>query len=209
MVQIDQLLAFSVVAFAIILVPGPNVLFVIGRALAHGRRVALAGVAGSTIGALVLASLVALGVGSIVARSAVVFTVLKLAGAAYLVYLGVQAIRRRRAFAELTQTDAGRGNALGQGVLVSLTNPKLLVFFAAVLPQFVDPARGSSGVQMMVFGAVFCLIALACDGTWGLAAATARTWLARSPQRLALLGGTGGLMMIGLGVTIAATGRKD
>ncbi|MGI5164424.1 LysE family translocator [Spirillospora sp. CA-253888] len=210
MVSLGQLLAFSAMAVAIILVPGPTILFVVGRALAQGRRAALTSVAGNTLGVLALSMAVALGVGSLVARSALVFTAVKLVGAAYLIYLGVQAFRRRRSLQEaLGAPVERRGRDLRQGFVVGVTNPKTTVFFAAVLPQFVVPEQGGVPVQMVVFGLVFCVIALLCDSMWGLVAGTARDWFARSPRRLSAVGGTGGLMMIGLGVTVAATGRKD
>jgi threonine/homoserine/homoserine lactone efflux protein len=207
MMSTEQLLGFSAMALAIILIPGPSVLFVVGRALAHGRRTAITSVLGNEAGALVLAAAVAVGIGSIVERSLLVFTVLKLAGAAYIVYLGVQAFRRRRTAFEEEETPGGR--AFWQGFVVGVTNPKIAIFLAAVLPQFVVPGNGGVPLQMMVFGLIFCLIALLCDSVWGLAAATARGWLTGSPGRLAAIGGTGGLMMIGLGVSVAATGRKD
>ncbi|WP_067477850.1 LysE family translocator [Actinomadura hibisca] len=210
MISLGQLLAFSAMAVAIILVPGPTILFVVGRALAQGRRAALTSVVGNTLGALTLSTAVALGVGSVVARSAPVFVAVKLVGAAYLIYLGVQAFRHRRSLREaLGAPVERRGRALRQGFVVGLTNPKTTVFFAAVLPQFVVPEQGRVPVQMMVFGLVFCAIALLCDSMWGVAAGTAREWFARSPRRLSAVGGTGGMMMIGLGVTVAATGRKD
>ncbi|MCP9966461.1 LysE family translocator [Actinomadura madurae] len=156
---------------------------------------------------------VALGVGSIVERSVIVFTMVKLVGAAYLLYLGVQAFRHRHSLqAELGGTGPEVGNRardLWQGFVVGVTNPKTTVFFVAVLPQFVVREHGHVPLQMLVFGLIFSFIALLCDSVWGLAAGTARAWFARSPRRLAAIGGTGGLMMIGLGVTVAATGRKE
>ncbi|RFU41262.1 LysE family translocator [Actinomadura logoneensis] len=212
MMSPERLLAFCAMAVAIILIPGPSVLFVVGRALAHGRRTALTSVIGNEVGALTLSTAVAFGVGSLVAESALLFNAIKLVGAAYLVYLGVQALRQRRRLSEaLAETD-GEGTdrrAFWQGLVVGVTNPKTSVFFAAVLPQFVDRSAGHVQVQMALFGVIFCLLALVLDSVWGLAAASARTWLARSPRRLAMIGGTGGLMMIGLGVGIAATGRRD
>jgi threonine/homoserine/homoserine lactone efflux protein len=208
----DRMVAFAGVAFLLIVVPGPSVLFVVGRALAQGRRAALTSVVGNTLGAYVLVAAVALGVGPVVERSVAVFTVLKLAGAAYLVYLGVRAVRQRTSFGA---APAGGGRTPGgmrtlwEGFTVGVTNPKTIVFFAAVLPQFVDRGRGHVAVQMLLLGAVFNVIALVSDSVWGLAASTARTWFARSPRRLALVGGAGGLTMIGLGVTVAVTGRKD
>ncbi|GGV88076.1 lysine transporter LysE [Streptomyces gelaticus] len=199
-------------SFLLIVVPGPSVLFVIGRALAQGRRAALTTVVGNTVGAYVLIVAVALGVGTIVERSVLVFTVLKLAGAAYLVHLGVKAWRQRGSLqAAFTADKPMRGGlrTLWEGFAVGVANPKTMVFFAAVLPQFVDRAQGHVVVQMLLLGLVFNIIALACDSVWGLIAATGRDWFARSPQRLSLVGGIGGLTMIGLGVTVAATGRKD
>ncbi len=212
MVSADRLLAFAAMSLLLIVIPGPSVLFVIGRALAHGRRAALTTVVGNTAGAYVLIVAVALGVGSVVERSTVVFTVLKLAGAAYLVYLGVKAWRERGSLqASFTGGGAAHGvlRTFGEGFTVGVTNPKTIVFFAAVLPQFVDRGQGHVAVQMLVLGLVFNIIAVASDTGWGLVASTARDWFARSPQRLSLVGGVGGLAMIGLGVTVAATGRKD
>ncbi|MFE3771248.1 LysE family translocator [Streptomyces sp. NPDC059122] len=212
MLSADRLLAFCAMSLLLIVVPGPSVLFVIGRALAQGRRAALTTVVGNTLGAFVLVVAVALGVGSVVERSAIVFTTLKLLGAGYLVYLGIKAVRRRGA---LRASFAGRGPAHGgvrmlrEGFAVGVANPKTMVFFAAVLPQFVDRARGHVVLQMLLLGLVFNVIAVVCDSVWGLTASAARTWFARSPRRLSLVGGVGGLSMIGLGVVVAATGRSD
>ena len=98
---------------------------------------------------------------------------------------------------------------LWEGFAVGVANPKTIVFFAAVLPQFVDRDQGHVALQMLLLGLVFNIIAVASDSVWGLAAATARQWFARSPKRLSLVGGLGGLSMIALGVTVAATGRSD
>ena len=213
MVSADRLLAFAAISFLLILVPGPSVLFVIGRALAQGRRAALTTVVGNTVGAYLLVVAVALGIGSVVERSVVVFTVLKLAGAAYLVYLGVKAWRGRRESLQASFTDAVAARSglrtFWEGFTVGVSNPKTIVFFAAVLPQFVDRGQGHVAVQMLVLGLVFNAIAVVSDSTWGLVAATARDWFARSPRRLSVVGGVGGLTLIGLGVTVAVTGRKD
>jgi len=212
MVSAERLFAFAGMSLLLIVIPGPSVLFVIGRALAQGRRAALTTVVGNTLGAYTLVVAVALGVGSIVERSVLVFTMLKLAGAAYLVYLGVKAWRQRgslqAAFTDDTTTRSGV-RTLWEGFAVGVANPKTIVFFAAVLPQFVDRAQGHVVVQMLLLGLVFNIIAVACDSVWGLVAATGREWFARSPERLSIVGGVGGLTMIGPGVTVAATGHKD
>jgi threonine/homoserine/homoserine lactone efflux protein len=208
-----HLLAFVAASFVLIVVPGPSVLFVVSRGVALGRRAALATVVGNAAGVFLQAGAVALGVGAVVARSAAVFGVLKLAGAAYLVLLGVRAFRHRRAWAEVLDSAVAPKRLrriLREGfVVVGTTNPKAAVFFAAVLPQFVEPSAGHVPVQLLVLGLVFVLMALVSDGAWGYAAGTARAWLARSPRRLAALGGAGGLTMIGLGVSLALAGRKD
>jgi threonine/homoserine/homoserine lactone efflux protein len=212
MLPVNHLLEFAGLAAVIVAIPGPSVLFTVSRALTGGRRTALLTVVGNEIGLLIQSAAVAFGIGELVERSAQVFTVIKLVGAAYLVYLGVQAVRHRRSLAEAI---AGRTTAvqplraLSDGLVVGTMNPKTIVFFVAVLPQFADRGAGQIPVQMLVLGAVFSTIALVLDSAWALGAGTAGQWLARSPRRLAAIGGTGGLAMIGIGVSLAATGRKD
>jgi threonine/homoserine/homoserine lactone efflux protein len=206
-VSLERLLGFAALAAVIIAVPGPSVLFVVGRAVAYGRRTALLTVLGNAAGVGVVVVLVAVGLGAVVARSATVLTVVKLAGAAYLVWLGIDAIRHSRSMARaLARSPAGPKpgrNVLGEGFVVGVLNPKTAVFFAAVLPQFVDPATSHPSLQMLLLGAVFLLIALVLDSLWGLGAAQARAWLGRDERRLARLGVTGGLVMVGLGVFLA------
>jgi threonine/homoserine/homoserine lactone efflux protein len=207
-----QLAAFAVASVILIVIPGPGVLFVIGRALAHGRATALASVVGHVAGNYMVAVCVALGIGTVVERSATVFIVIKLAGAAYLIWLGIHAFRQRRSLARLlSEAAAPRGSlrSMREGFVVGLTNPKAVILFAAVLPQFVNRAAGHVPAQMLVLSAMSVLIGLVSDCCYGLAASTVRTWFARSPRRLEMVGGVGGLAMIGLGVTLALTGRKD
>jgi threonine/homoserine/homoserine lactone efflux protein len=208
----DRLAAFALASFVLIVIPGPSVLFAISRALAYGRRAALTTVVGGAVGSFTAATAVAFGIGAIIQTSAVIYTVIKLAGAAYLIYLGVQAIRHRRALREAFEAQAapiGGGRTLLQGFIVGVTNPKTVVFFAAILPQFVDPSAGHASLQMVVLGAVFAAIALAMDSVWGVAAGTVRSWFARSARRLDLVGGAAGLTMVGLGVGLAVSSRKD
>lgn len=206
----ESLLTFALAGIVLVLVPGPSVLFIVGRALAHGRRAALASVAGNTAGAATLVTVVSLGFGAVAARSIAVFTVLKLVGAGYLIYLGVQTYRGRGQLVAALGQPAGADRRLfWQGLVVGVTNPKALVFFAAVLPQFVDPGAGHVTAQMLVLGLVFAVLAAGLDSLWGLAAGTARDWFATSPTRLRRLGGAGGLTMIVMGAGLAFTGRKD
>ncbi|MEJ8282095.1 LysE family translocator [Pseudonocardia spirodelae] len=205
-----RLLAFTAAAALVVAVPGPSVVFTVGRALAHGRRVALATVAGNALGIVVQVLAVAAGLGPLVAGSATAFTVLKLGGAAYLVWLGIHAIRHRHEAGAALAAAAGAGDRVGavralrDGAVVGLLNPKSVVFLVAFLPQFVDPAGGVAA-QIVLLGAVFVLVALVLDSVWALGAGAARDRLARSPRRLAAVGAAGGVTMIGLGVGVAAS----
>ncbi|MFI1103878.1 LysE family translocator [Streptomyces sp. TLI_146] len=214
MVSTESILAFAAMSLLVIVIPGPSVLFVIGRALAHGRRVALATVLGNLLGSYLLVLAVAWGLGALVESSATVFVGVKLAGAVYLVHLGVQAFRHRkemRAASMAAPAGERRGDlrTVLDGIFVGVTNPKGVVFFAAVLPQFVDHSAGRVPLQMMVLGLVPVAIGMITDTLWGLGASAARSWFARSDRRLSMVGGAGGIAMIGLGVTVAATGRAD
>ncbi|MEC3976677.1 LysE family translocator [Amycolatopsis sp. H20-H5] len=214
MVSGGHFAAFAALTFLMVIVPGPSVLFTISRALTIGRRDALLTVVGNAIGVYTQVVAVAFGLGAIVSESAAVFTAIKLAGALYLVYLGAQAIRKRHrltaAFTSEVRTTPGRAPAVVRdGFVVGFANPKSIVFLAAILPQFVNSSAGSVPAQMLLLGLCLPVIALACDSAWAVVAGQARDWFARSPRRLELVGGTGGLMMIGLGTTLAFTGRKD
>jgi len=207
-----HLLAFTLTAFVLIAIPGPSVLFTVSRAIALGRAAGVATVAGNTVGAFAQVVAVAFGIGPLVERSVAVFTVLKLAGACYLMFLGVQAIRHRRSLAAALGAEVERKTTvkmMADGFAVGATNPKVIVFFAAMLPQFVDRQGGHVPVQIIALGAIFAGIALLSDSTWALAAGTVRAWLSSSPRRLEALGGTGGLLMIGIGARLALTGHND
>lgn len=214
MVSASQLLQFAALAAVLIAIPGPSVLFTVSRALTVGRRSALFTVAGNELGLCVQVAAVAFGVGALVERSAQIFIVVKWAGAAYLAFLGIQAIRHRQSMAEALAaqiTPVRPLRAMRDGFIVGVTNPKSIVFFLIALPEFTNRAAGHLPVQaqMLIVGALFPVIALVLDSVWAAAAGTVRQWFTRSPRRLALIGGAGGLVMIGLGVSIAATGRKD
>ena len=205
----SQLLAFALASILFIQVPGPSLLFTIGRALTVGRRAALVSVLGNALGLIAQIAAVALGLGAIVAASAAAYTVLKIIGACWVVWLGVQAIRHRgdaRLALELGERHPERTSAaLRTGFIVGATNPKTVVFFVAFLPQFTNASFGHLGAQVAFLGTLFAVMAVASDSVWALAASRARDWFARKPQRLDAMGAAGGVMMIGLGATLAAT----
>lgn len=213
MITLDQVLTFGLAALIIIVIPGPSVVFTIGRALAYGRGVALATVAGNTLGLVTIVALVALGLGVVVQESIIVFTVLKLAGAAYLVWLGYEAVRRRKKFlsgdgaAALAGTPMTWVRAVRQGYVVGASNPKGYMMLAAVLPQFVDRGEGHVQLQMLLLGLLATTIGLLSDSTWALIASQLRIWFNSSPRRGEAMGTVGGVSMIGLGVGLAVTGE--
>ena len=206
-ITVDQLLGFGVAALILIAIPGPSVVFVIGRALAYGRGVALASVAGNSLGLLTIVVLVAFGLGVVVQESIVVFHVLKLVGAAYLVYLGVEAIRRRKEFLAQSSGLGGAAmtwrRAIRQGYVVGVSNPKAYMILAAVLPQFVDRGAGHVQVQLLLLGLLAFGIGMVSDSTWALIASQLRSWFVRKPRRGEAMGAVGGVSMIGLGVGLA------
>ncbi|HSP52061.1 MAG TPA: LysE family translocator [Cryobacterium sp.] len=212
MVPLPNLLTFALASVALIVLPGPTVLFVIGRSLALGRLGGLLSVLGNALGLVPVIAAVALGLGAIVTGSVVVFTVIKFAGAAYIVYLGVQAIRHRHAAAQtlgLSIVPKTKWRLLAEGSVVGISNPKSIVFFVAVLPQFVDYSAGAVPLQLLTLGLVFVVLALLGDSVWALAAGSARDWFAKSPRRMEHLSASGGVMMIGLGGVLAATGAQS
>ena len=209
----DHLLAFLLTVYVLILIPGPSVLFVVSRGVALGRRSALATAVGNEIGLAVQLMLVAVGVGSILARSDAVYTTIKLIGAAYLVLLGVRSIHDRKALAAALNSTRvapkSLARTLREGFLIGVTNPKGVLIFTAVLPQFIDRSRGHTTLQLISLGLICVLVALLSDGVWAIASGTARTWLGSSPRRLERLSAGGGLTLIALGAGLALTGRKE
>lgn len=211
MIPAGNLLAFSLTALVIVLLPGPNVLFTIGRALALGRKAALLTVLGTATGMYVQVILVSLGLGVLLEKSIVLMTVVKFVGAAFLVYLGIQAIRHRHDAVKAVERvkPIGALRTVVEGMIVGVTNPKTIVFFLAILPQFVVPGTTPLGVQMLVLGAIFIALGAIFDSAYALAAGAARVWFGKSPKRLSNLGAVGGVAMIGLGVGLAVTGAVE
>lgn len=209
MLPIENLLAFLATALVVLVIPGPSVLFVVGRSIALGRRAGVFSVVGNTLGTVPAVIAVAFGVGAIVTSSVIAFTAIKIAGAVYLIYLGVQAIRHRNH--DVTDDDrppTSTWKLLREGFIVGLTNPKVVAFTAAVLPQFVDPSNGPVWLQLLLLGVIFQVMALTLDSMWAMAAGSARAWFAKSPRRVAAMSTTGGVMMIGLGGTLAFSSSK-
>jgi threonine/homoserine/homoserine lactone efflux protein len=195
---------YCIAAVIIVLAPGPSVLFVLARAIAWGRATAIATVVGNVMGAFSLSVMVAVGLGPILQRSELAFIAVQVLGGFYLVYLGIVAIKHSQIHAS-DMTNQGdvrpsKWRSMREGFWVGALNPKGMVFFAAILPQFVDREAGKVTSQLILMGAIFAVIALFSDGTWGILAGTIRNWLATEIKRLVFMRMTGGIVMIILGL---------
>lgn len=201
--------AFAVASLALLVVPGPSVLYIVTRSMDQGRAAGLISVLGIHTGSIVHVAAAALGLSAILASSALSYGFVKYAGAAYLIWLGIRAIRDRGE--ERPDVD-GNTHSLGriyaQGVVVNVLNPKTALFFLAFLPQFVDVSKGSVSLQIVLLGITFILLGFVSDGTYALVSA-------RVSRSIGARGGSGilrrwlpGLTLIGLGIVSAITGRR-
>ncbi|CAB4334300.1 MAG: LysE family translocator [Actinobacteria bacterium] len=199
-----RLWEYLIATILIILAPGPSVLFTIARAIAWGRASAVATVAGNALGMFLVSVLVAIGLGPLLQRSHLFYNGVQWAGGIYLMYLGYSAIKASKLDAEDMQkkeeVKPSLINSAVNGFWVGVLNPKSIVFFAAILPAFVDKDKNTITQQLLVLGLIFCLIAFISDGSYGLLAGTAREWLSSDIKRLILMRRFGGAVMIGLGL---------
>ena len=197
----SNILGFTLLAIVIIIVPGPGVLFAVGRALVLGTKPALLSVLGNALGVGIQIIVVALGLGVLIQSSPEAFFVIRVAGAVMIGYLGIRAILHRSdALEDARDKPSSRSTILRESVVVGLTNAKTLVFFLAALPSFVSVEDGNPIIQMLLLGLIFSIIGIASDSVYAIAAGKAREWLATSEQRLATFRGLGGLALTFLGV---------
>jgi len=200
----SRLTEYLIATILIILAPGPSVLFTIARAISWGRVAAIATVLGNAVGMFLVSVLVALGIGPLLQRSEILYNGIQWAGGAYLIYLGYAAIAASKVDAADMQKTVGNKpsffTSLRNGFWVGVLNPKSVVFFAAILPQFIDQEKNNVTAQLLLLGAIFALIALISDGSYGLLAGTIRQWLAGDVKRLIFMRLTGGVVMIALGI---------
>jgi threonine/homoserine/homoserine lactone efflux protein len=195
---------FIPAALALLLMPGPAVLYIVARSMEQGRKAGLVSVAAIETGNLFHAVAAALGLSAILLSSALAFDVVKYLGAAYLIYLGIRKLTTRD---EAEQAQNGERKSMGriysQGVVVAVLNPKTALFFFAFLPQFVDAARGAVGLQFLLLGLIFVGIAIVTDSVYALAAGTAGRWLRGNLRYLRFQRYLSGTVYIGLGLAAA------
>jgi threonine/homoserine/homoserine lactone efflux protein len=209
MPELTNLSLFVTASLALLLTPGPAVLYIVTRSVDQGRRAGLVSVLGIEVGTLFHIAAAALGLSALLASSALLFDVVKYLGAAYLVYLGVRKLLSKDEVGEVTVNKRQNLRQIfQQGVVVNVLNPKTALFFLAFLPQFVDPARGSVPVQMLMLGLIFVLLASTTDGLYALLAGTFGGWLKGSTHFLRAQRYVTGTVYIGLGVVTALSGSN-
>jgi threonine/homoserine/homoserine lactone efflux protein len=200
---------FVAAALALLLVPGPAVLYIVARSIDQGRVAGLVSVLGVHLGSLVHVAAAAIGLSSLLVSSAVAFSVVKYAGASYLIYLGVRALLSREEPREVEVRPARLRTLLRQGAVVNILNPKTALFFLAFLPQFVDPDAGHVALQLIFLGLVFVALGLVTDGLYALAAGTAGEWLRSSRIYAGARRWVSGTVFIGLGLATALSGSRQ
>ena len=201
---------FAAAALALLLIPGPAVLYIVGRSMEQGRIAGLVSILGIHAGTLVHVAAAALGLSALLASSALAFGVIKYAGAAYLIWLGLKKVfgRLEAPGGRLVVPGQEHARLFRDGFIVNLLNPKTALFFLAFLPQFVELGRGHVAMQIVFLGLLFTLLGLITDGCYALAAGTAGQWLKRSRFYLRLERYVSGVLFIGLGVTAAFAGTR-
>lgn len=182
------------------MVPGPSVLFAIGRALVLGTRLAVLSVLGNALGVGLQIVVVSLGLGVIIQQSPPVFFAIKIAGALMIAYLGIRAFLDRGKLGLVDEKSSSSSTVVKQSIVVGITNAKTFVFFVAALPSFVSTADGNPVVQMLILGAIFSVIGIASDMVYAVSAGKARDWLSTSKKRLETFRGAGGIALALLGL---------
>ncbi|TKK86403.1 LysE family translocator [Herbidospora galbida] len=207
MPDLPTLAVFSVATLALLLVPGPAVVYIVTRSVAQGRAAGMVSVLGVHAGSLVHVAAAALGISAILAASATAFTIVKYAGAAYLVYLGVRKLMDRSPAGEAVVAETPKARLFGEGFVVNVLNPKTAIFFLAFLPQFADPHAGPLAPQIVLLGMIWVVLGMASDGTYALAASALAGRLKRSATARRRLDVGSGVVYIALGGVAAFTGE--
>src|SRR6195952_2805839 len=178
------LLAFTLVSLGIVLLPGPSNLFLLAHGIGHGRRAAVAAMTGISVASAIRVLLAAVGLSAVLAASAVTFGLIRWTGVAYLAFLGVRAFRSAAASGPVVPpaAEAPLGRSARKGLIVGLGNPKMMIFFVALFPQFVDASRGSEALQILLLGAIFWTIGVLWDLTFAYLSGTIGSWLERRPR---------------------------
>ena len=209
LLDLSQLGALVVASVVLIAVPGPSVLFVVGRALSHGRDIALFTAVGNAVGCYAAGVLVALGLGPLLERWDLLFQLFKWGGVLFLIWIGAQAIRKAgpvgEGDADQVAGASSKKKAVRAGAVVGFTNPKNLIMFTVIVPQFISQDAGNLPLQMILLGLIPMVVGVICDCSWALTAAKARGWITGSARRMTNVQRAGGVSVIAVGASVAVT----
>ena len=207
----SQLLFFVTTAAILLAIPGPAVLYIVGRSIGQGRNAGLISALGIGLGTLIHTDAAAVGLSALLVSSATAFSVVKYLGAAYLVYLGIQRLRSEESLAAASDTVAPRATlarVFSQGIVVNVLNPKTALFFFAFLPQFIDPARGHVATQILSLGVLFACMGTASDCLWALFSGSVAGWLRNKQRWMRNERYVSGGILISLGLATALAGSS-
>jgi threonine/homoserine/homoserine lactone efflux protein len=206
-----SLLIFVSTAGLLLAIPGPAVLYIVGRSIGQGRNAGLVSALGIGVGTLVHTAAAAVGLSALLVSSATTFSVVKYLGAAYLVYLGIQRLRSKESLAAASDTSAPRvtlARVFSQGIVVNVLNPKTALFFFAFLPQFIDPARGHVATQILSLGVLFACMGTASDSLWAIFSGSVAGWLRNNQRWMRNERYVSGGILISLGLATAFAGHS-
>ena len=201
------MIAFAIASLALLVIPGPAVLYVINRSISDGRSTALAAVAGLEIGNFMHVIAATVGLSAVIAASATAFGVVKWIGAGYLIYIGLRTVSRKPASFNQEQKSLPRRKSFTQGIVVNTFNPKVALFFLSFLPQFIDTEKGSAALQSLILGSLFVVIGLCTDGLYAFLASALRSTLLRGKSLPFVQRYVAGSVFVLLGVIAASTKR--
>jgi threonine/homoserine/homoserine lactone efflux protein len=201
------MIAFAIASLALLVIPGPAVLYVINRSISDGRSTALAAVAGLEIGNFMHVIAATVGLSAVIAASATAFGVVKWIGAGYLIYIGLRTLSRKPASFSQEQKSLSRRKSFTQGIVVNTFNPKVALFFLSFLPQFIDTEKGSTALQSLILGSLFVAIGMCTDGLYAFLASALRSTLLRGKSLPFVQRYVAGSVFVLLGVIAASTKR--
>jgi threonine/homoserine/homoserine lactone efflux protein len=207
MPTLDSIVAFAIASLALLVIPGPAVLYVINRSIADGRSTALAAVAGLEVGNFMHVVAATLGLSAVIAASATAFGVVKWIGAGYLIYVGLRTLSRKPVSFSQEQKSLSRRKSFTQGIVVNTFNPKVALFFLSFLPQFIDTENGSTALQSLIIGSIFVVLGMCSDGLYAILASALRGPLLKGKSLPFVQRYVAGSVFITLGI-IASTTRR-
>lgn len=207
MPELSTIFAFCVATVALLLIPGPAVLYILNRSIADGRRVGLAAVAGLEVGDAIQVTFAAVGLSAVLAASATLFNIVKWAGVVYLVYTGVRTLLKVPTAVDADQAAVTTQQAFRQGIIVNALNPKTALFFLSIFPQFVDTNATHANLQSLFLGVIFVVLATIFNGSYSLMASGLRHLLLRGNTLPFIQRYVSGMLFVGLGALAATAGR--